>query len=350
MSDEQSALDLVPMFKRELELCRVVPGEIVGIYSEGGRRRVYAEAFVAAADELGAHAFHADVPGSTRAAGEIAGRASGRGLATLPALVEAFKRCDLLIDLVMLLFEPEKETIQHSGTRVLTCVEPPDALQRMFPTLEQRRRARVGEARLKRARTLRVTSAAGTDVTYELGQYTPFCQYGIADEPGRWDHFASTLAVTVANDRGVNGEVVLDIGDIVSPYPHLVREPVRLEIRDGSVERITGGLEAFLIEDTMSRYDARARAVSHIGWGLNEGASWEALWADPSMIGLDPRSFAGSVMFSTGPDTEFGGTNDTPCHFDMPMRNCSLYVDDELIVDRGRLVEGSSALVEHATA
>ena len=39
---------------------------------------------------------------------------------------------------------------------------------------------------------------AGTDLTYEFGDYFAFCQYGIADEPGRWDNFASALAVRVS--------------------------------------------------------------------------------------------------------------------------------------------------------
>jgi 2,5-dihydroxypyridine 5,6-dioxygenase len=42
-------------------------------------------------------------------------------------------------------------------------------------------------------------------------------------------------------------------------------------------------------------------------------------------------------MFSIGPNNELGGPNDTPCHFDIPMRGCSLYLDDELIVDAGEL-------------
>ena len=46
----------------------------------------------------------------------------------------------------------------------------------------------------------------------------------------------------------------------------------------------------------------------------------------------------GNVLFSLGPDTEFGGANDTPCHLDLPMKNCSLWLDDELIVSRGEVV------------
>jgi 2,5-dihydroxypyridine 5,6-dioxygenase len=42
-------------------------------------------------------------------------------------------------------------------------------------------------------------------------------------------------------------------------------------------------------------------------------------------------------MISTGPNNELGGPNDTACHLDIPMHGCSLYLDDELIVDEGEL-------------
>jgi 2,5-dihydroxypyridine 5,6-dioxygenase len=44
------------------------------------------------------------------------------------------------------------------------------------------------------------------------------------------------------------------------------------------------------------------------------------------------------VLFSTGPNLELGGTNDTACHMDLPMRQCSLWLDDVLIVDHGDVV------------
>ncbi|MBE7198182.1 MAG: leucyl aminopeptidase, partial [Parafilimonas terrae] len=46
----------------------------------------------------------------------------------------------------------------------------------------------------------------------------------------------------------------------------------------------------------------------------------------------------GNVMFSTGPNNELGGPNDTPCHVDIPMRNCSLFLDDEPVVIDGDIV------------
>jgi 2,5-dihydroxypyridine 5,6-dioxygenase len=43
-------------------------------------------------------------------------------------------------------------------------------------------------------------------------------------------------------------------------------------------------------------------------------------------------------MFSTGPNSELGGPNDTACHLDIPMRNCSLLLDDEPVVINGDVV------------
>jgi 2,5-dihydroxypyridine 5,6-dioxygenase len=327
--------DLTDLFRRGLAASGVVSDETVAVYTEGGVRREYASAFVAAAGQLGATAFAVDVPTMT---GRPGGASRSGALGARPVLVEAFRSCDLLVDLALLLFLPEKISIQESGTRILTCVEPPETIERLFPRAEYREEARRGRDLLQHAATLTVRSDVGTDVVYRLGDRSAMCQYGQADEPGRWDHFASAFVATAPNDQGVDGQVVLGVGDVVLPSIHYVRDPVVLTIEKGHVAGVAGGVEAMLIREQMDRSGNDSTAVSHVGWGLHEQARWEALRINPQQVGLDARSFRGNVMFSTGPDTEFGGTNISECHFDMPMRNCSLWVDDELIVDKGVVV------------
>ena len=46
----------------------------------------------------------------------------------------------------------------------------------------------------------------------------------------------------------------------------------------------------------------------------------------------------GDVLFSTGPYTDLGGDNDTPCHLDMPLRGCTLTLDGETIIRDGDVV------------
>ena len=343
MSEDATSADTIRMFRDQLELCGLTAGETVGIYTESSRRRDYAQAFAHAATELEATSFHVDLPEQPpREATDLGGRDGGTGLAAMPSVRESFEGADLVVDLAFLLFSQEQRQILESGTKMFACVEPLDVLRRLFPTEDQRRRAIDGMELIGEAKTLRLTNDAGMDLVYEFGPYHACCQYGYADQPGRWDHFASTLVTNLAGDTGVQGTAVLQPGDLVFPFARYVVEPVRMEIKDGMVKSVEGGLDAMFIRDYMASYDDdRGYAVSHIGWGLNENARWDAMTLSPESMGVDARSFHGSVMFSTGPNTHHGGENDTLCHVDIPMRDCSVHLDDELIIDHGRVIAPS---------
>jgi len=50
---------------------------------------------------------------------------------------------------------------------------------------------------------------------------------------------------------------------------------------------------------------------------------------------MDARAFEGNFLFSTGPNTEVGGTRKPPCHLDNPLRHCDIYLDDQAVVAGG---------------
>jgi 2,5-dihydroxypyridine 5,6-dioxygenase len=215
-------------------------------------------------------------------------------------------------------------------------------LKRLFPTVELRREVEAAGRRLAAASELRVTSEWGTDVTYRLGAYGQGLEYGYVDEPGRWDHWPGGFLLTHGADDGVDGTVVLKQGDLLLlPVPHVVREPVELTIERGYVTGIGGSnLDALVVRDFYERAggDEDAWAVSHIGWGLNPAGRWLLPHA-PGSLYMDGRVFRGNVLFSTGPNRELGGSRGTPFHLDVPMRDCTLALDGEVVVDAGRVVE-----------
>ena len=53
--------------------------------------------------------------------------------------------------------------------------------------------------------------------------------------------------------------------------------------------------------------------------------------------GTEMRAIAGSFLFSTGAN-EFADRF-TNCHFDLPMRNCTITIDGTAVVEQGRLVD-----------
>ncbi len=329
----------IGLCERNLALSGVREGQKVAVLSQGHQRMDYADAFLIAARRLGADAYNVRLPDEN--AGHVDGVVWTIGITQLASnrpAIEALKAADIVIDLMFLLFSDEQKEIQASGTRMLLCVEPLDVLARMFPTEEQRRRVEASEELLGKARSLRVTSEAGTDVTYALGQYPVMTEYGYTDEPGRWDHWPSGFLFTNGNDGGVEGTVVLAPGDIViAPFRNYVTDRVEITIEHGEVVDIRGGLSAGFLQDYMDEFrdDPRRNEIAHIGWGLNENARWSRLATAQRGFGMEARAFLGNVMFATGPNAELGGTNHSPCHLDIPMRGCSLFLDDEPVLRGG---------------
>ena len=319
----------------QLKMSGVHEGEKLVVLTQGNERLEYADAFMAAGQRLGANMYHMRLPAPRPTGGWNVGVT---GLAALPWAVEALKQCDMLIDCVFLLFSPEQVAIQAAGTRILTAVEPPELLARMLPYPELREKVEIAAGMLEKANVMRITSPYGTDVTYQLNSYPTVAEYGCTDTPGRWDHWPSGFVFTGGDDDGVNGQIVVAPGDILLPQNIYVREPITYTIEKGWITDIRGGLDAELVKSYMAAFDdPRGMGMSHVGWGMNPQASWHNMTpgAFPGGMGMEPRSYYGNVMFSTGPNNELGGPNDTACHLDIPMRGCSLFLDDEAIVIDG---------------
>lgn len=256
--------------------------------------------------------------------------------------IAALKASDYVLDLMTLLFSPEQHEILSSGTRILLAVEPPEVLVRMVPTLADKERVQAAARLFEGRKTMRVRSRAGTDLTCSLGQYPVVQEYGLVDQPGRWDHWPSGFILTWANEGGSDGTVVLDRGDILLPQKCYVQAPVTLRVEGGYVRAIEGGLDAELLRDYVESFDdPEAYALSHIGWGLQKRARWSTLglYDREASIAMDARAFDGNFLWSMGPNNEVGGSRTTACHIDIPMRNCTVLLDDLVVVREGKVCE-----------
>ena len=321
----------IAMWVEVLRLCNLGERETLIVLTKPEARPENVKAAYNAGIEIGATTIHME-PHIGRA------RLRDNGVA-----MEAMRAADMVIDLVglHLLRGGERPRVLAADTRILYVTEPPAALARMMPRADDKRRVRAAGKRIEAARTLRVVSEAGTDFTCDLGEYPVLYEYGYSDEPGHWDHWPAGFVATWPNETSARGRIVIDRGDIVFPFKSYVQTPIRVEVADGYVTEIEGGFDADYMRSFIEGYDDRdGFAMSHVGWGLQPRASWTALGMmdKAETNGNDGRAFYGNFMFSTGPNDDAGGPRDTPCHLDIPMRHCSVYLDDEPMVLKGEVI------------
>lgn len=342
-SQEINPAKLATLFRKEFELCNVAEGETVALLSDLNTRREYVQASFAAASELGADAYELCVnatPSWTKVGVETIGACKG----TLEALCAA----DLLVCLHIPLFTKWMKTVRAGGTRVLLVIDAPDDLEQLMAPPGLREAVIHAGKRLEATNTVRVTSSAGTDLTYDCGEYPTMIQYGFADAPGRFDHWGGGHVHTFPNEGSAGGIVVIQPGDmVVLPYNRYVQDAIRLEVADGHITSISGGMDARLMEHWLEDNKAHpddldGHYLSHLGWGLNPQARWDAIALygnDPDRTYASARTFAGNFLFSTGPNSQGGGTRTTNGHYDVPMRDCTVMLDNDTVIENGHLVD-----------
>jgi 2,5-dihydroxypyridine 5,6-dioxygenase len=332
-------------WKEVLGLCKVKPGErLIVLTGETSHPRNVDDAMRASL-AAGAMVYRMELPPKPPR-GPLAGTDRTTYLGVTPLTgntiaTEALKQADMVIDLMGLLHSPEQLEILASGTRMLMVVEPPEILAQMTPVADDKRRVMAADVRLRSARGMRVTSKAGTDLTLAIGRYPTLPEYGFCDEPGHWDHWPSGFVSTWPTDGTANGRVVIDIGDMLFPFKMYVSSPIVLEIEGGFIRKIVGGFEATYLRRHIESYDdPDAYGVSHVGWGLQPKAKWTGLGMrdKAQSLGMDARAFYGNFLFSTGPNAEAGGPNNSPCHVDIPMSGCSVSLDGEPMTVDGVVV------------
>ena len=340
---EMNPAKLPGLFLRQFVMSKVSQGETMVLLTDMTTRPEYVEAAFAAAEELGAEAYELRVnmvPSWTKVGVDTIGRTKG--------VKDALIAADIVVALHIPLFTSWLRDVMNTGTRFLMVIDAPDDLETLLAPKGLKEAVKHAHARLAAAKEIRVVSDAGTDLTYSCGEYPVMSQWGFSDEPGHFDHWGVGHTHTFPNEGSANGTVVIAPGDIVIlPYCRYVHDEVRLEIRDGFIRKVEGGLDAKLMtewldDNKLSEDDLDPYAVSHLGWGLNPQARWYniALNGDnPERAHAAARVFPGNFLFSTGPNTQGGGTRNTLGHYDVPMRDCSIILDNDVIINKGRIVD-----------
>ncbi len=333
----------IDLFAEVFARCKVGPGDACAILSETQSRTLNVQLAELALLQLKARPFHVVVP-TPRQTAPVPIRSTGASTAlrdlgpAMAALAGSVFVADCTIEGLM--HAAELPTILKGGARVLYISnEHPEALERLAPSSADEQKVRAGMRLLRAAKSMKVTSPAGTDLSIGVEGAQVGGVWGYTEKPGTLSHWPGGLCLAFPKAKSVNGVLVMAPGDLNLTFKRYLETRIRLTIEDDYVTKIEGdGLDAELMREYFAAWsDREAYAVSHVGWGMNRRARWEAmaLYDKRDCNGTEQRAFAGNFLYSTGAN-EVAGRH-TLGHYDLPLRHCSVSLDGQPVVKEGVL-------------
>ena len=333
----------VERYAQQFRACLVGPGQTAVVLAETTSRPEVVETARLALETLGADVVDVVLTTPTNP-GPVPIRSTGasQAIAGNKAAIAALRAADFIADCTVegLLHAPELGTILEAGPRVLMISnEHPENVERWPHDPGLADRVAHGVALLESSQVMTVTSAAGTNLEIRLEGAFTAGSHGWCTASGSIAHWPGGLVLAFPAANTVNGTLVLAPGDVNLTFKQYLREPVELTIANDHIVDIRGaGVDAELFASYLASFEEReAYAVSHVGWGMNEAARWDAmaLWDKADFNGTELRAFAGNFLYSTGANETAGRF----CrgHFDLPMRGCTVALDGREVVRAGEL-------------
>ena len=343
MLQERIEAKWIDAFADTFALCGVKAGESAAVLAETQSRAINVELAALALARLGASVYRI-VLESPRLTAPVPVRSTGASdaIAGLAPVIEALSASGFVADLTVegLLHATELPQILSRGARVLMVSnEHPEVLERCRPDSALEPKVKAGMRRLRAAKSMHVTSPAGTDLSISLVDARVGGGWGYTAHAGSISHWPGGLCLAFPAAGSVNGTLVMNEGDVNLTFKRYLEKPVVLTVENDFVTNIAGSsLDADLMRSYFAAWgDEAAYAVSHVGWGMNRGARWDsmAFYDKRDFNGTELRAFGGNFLYSTGAN-EVAGRH-TLGHFDLPLKGCTVKLDGEAVVDAGVL-------------
>ena len=182
--------------------------------------------------------------------------------------------------------------------------------------------------RLSSAKTIRVATGAGTDITFETGGRSAKADDGRLIFKGAFGNLPAGEAYMAPLEDTAQGAIVIDGSFGVGG---LLTAPIFFEVRKGKVIEVQSAQSGAEIEDLFDKYGTAARNIAEFGVGTLDCAKI-------SGNTLEDEKVRGTVHFAIGDNASMGGRVKVPLHLDGIIKNPSVWLDGNEWMRNGKIV------------
>jgi leucyl aminopeptidase (aminopeptidase T) len=184
----------------------------------------------------------------------------------------------------------------------------------------------------KQAKHVKMTTPAGEEVEFDNDPKRPIIsEDGYARVPG--SHMMAGQIAWSPSFESIDGKIVFD-GSVVPPHG-LVKEPIRLFVKEGKIKRIEGGSEAREYERWLKSFNhPQMLKLAHVCYAFNPGAKLTGNIVEDERVWGATEWGIGQV----GPKLAPPKGRVAPSHSDGICLDTSVWLDGKLLIDKGVVV------------
>jgi len=183
---------------------------------------------------------------------------------------------------------------------------------------------------MERTSVIRVKAPGGTDIILPVKGRKAYASHGLFRGKGMGGNLPTGEAYLAPLEQKSSGIVVVD-GSMAGIG--MVQKPIRIAVREGFAEEITGGEEAGRLIDLLGIHGRPSRNVAEFGIGTNDKARITG-------IILEDEKVMGTIHIAFGDNVSMGGSVNVQSHLDGLVLSPTVWFDDRKVMEEGKLTVG----------
>jgi len=251
-----------------------------------------------------------------------------------PPIAEAMKSADAIaaVPMMSITYSKAVEEATKAGARILLMPAITEELMARAIAIDYQtlaKRTQKGLELLRRAKKVRLTTEAGTDLTMEFtSERKGFMVDGLCLAPGEKDWLPAGSFHMAPLEGLAEGRLVVDVSLVPCG---ILKSPVEMTVKKGMVVDIQGGKEAKVYKEFLSSFkDPNVYNLAEIGIGTNPQAKYTG-------APIEDERVEGGVIVGIGQNILHGGKVKAKTHTDAIVLSPNLEMDGKMFIENGKL-------------
>lgn len=182
---------------------------------------------------------------------------------------------------------------------------------------------------LDQGKIAKIKTALGTDLTMPIDGIKAISSTGLILEKGQGGNLPSGESYLMPEEGKSEGVLYIDAA--VAQLGKIGPEPIKVIIRDGFAVEISGSSQANMLLEILQPFGKQGLNVAELGIGTNHEAQISGHI-------LEDEKVMGTIHIAFGNNISMGGTCDVGIHIDGVINHPTVYIDEQKILDKGKLL------------